>query len=231
MENQTDEIRNQVMQGNSAKVLDGIAANSVDLAITDPPYLVNYRDSLGRSVANDANADGVLPVFPELYRVMKPNSLVICFAGWTALDAFTSSWRDAGFQIVGHIVWAKDYASSSRQTAFHHESAYVLVKGRPAPPRVPLPDVQEWVYSGNRLHPTEKAVEIIKPLIETFSKPGDLVLDPFLGSGTTAVAAALMGRDYLGIELEERYCDLAQRRLAGAERFRSRRQSFQRRAA
>lgn len=231
MENQTSEIRNQIIQGNSADVLKDIESGSVDLAITDPPYLVNYRDSHGRSVANDTNADGVLPTFPEIYRVMKPNSLAICFAGWTALDVFTSAWRDAGFQIVGHIVWAKNYASSSRQTAFHHESAYVLAKGRPKAPAVPLPDVQEWVYSGNKLHPTEKAVEIIKPLIETFSKRGDLVLDPFLGSGTTAVAAALAGRDYLGVELEKPYCELALRRVAGASRFHSRQQSMRKRAA
>ncbi|MBO6675268.1 MAG: DNA methylase [Rhizobiales bacterium] len=231
MENQTRDVRNQIIQGNSAEVLKEVKAGSIDVAITDPPYLVNYRDSHGRTVANDANAEGVLPTFPELYRVMKPNSLVICFAGWTALDAFTTAWREVGFQIVGHIVWAKDYASSSRQTAFHHESAYVLAKGRPKKPTVPLPDVQEWVYSGNKLHPTEKAVEIIKPLVETFSKPGDLVLDPFLGSGTTAVAASLMGRDYLGIELEERYCQLARKRLKGVERFRSRGSVQSKRAA
>ena len=231
MNNQTRETRNRIIQGNSAEVLKGLRPGSVDLAITDPPYLVNYRDSRGRTVANDANADGVLPTFPELYRVMKPNSLAICFAGWTALDAFTTAWREAGFQIVGHIVWAKDYASSSRQTAFHHESAYVLAKGRPKKPAAPLPDIQDWVCSGNRLHPTEKAVEIIKPLIETFSNPGDLLLDPFLGSGTTAVAAALMGRDYLGIELERRYCDLARKRLKGVQRFRSRQSVQGKRAA
>ena len=86
-------------------------------------------------------------------------------------------------------------------------------------PQSPLPDVMDWVYSGNRSHPTEKAVEIITPLVERFSRPGGLVLDPFLGSGTTAVAAALAGRGYIGVELEERYCTLARNRLSGVERF------------
>jgi len=54
-------------------------------------------------------------------------------------------------------------------------------------------------------------------LIESFSQPGDLVIDPFLGSGTTAVAAALHDRRYIGIELEERYCQLAMRRLRVVE--------------
>lgn len=58
-------------------------------------------------------------------------------------------------------------------------------------------------------------MSVIEPLIKCFSKPGDLILDPFSGSGTTAVAAALNDRDYIGIELEHKYCDVAERRLAG----------------
>jgi site-specific DNA-methyltransferase (adenine-specific) len=100
-----------------------------------------------------------------------------------------------------------------------HEQAYVLAKGRPAFPDKPLDDVQPWQYTGNRAHPTEKAVSILVPLIESFSKPGDLVIDPFAGSGSTAVAAALADRRYCGIEIEESYCDLARKRLAGAQRY------------
>jgi site-specific DNA-methyltransferase (adenine-specific) len=79
--------------------------------------------------------------------------------------------------------------------------------------------VQPWQYSGNRAHPTEKAVGILKPLIRAFSQRGDLVLDPFSGSGSTAVAAALTGRRYLAIELEARYCAVAKRRLQGVARY------------
>lgn len=216
-------MTNNILCGDSRDRLTDLPDNSADLVITDPPYLVNYRDRDGRRVANDTNADAVLPVFDELYRVMKPNSLCICFCGWMALPEFSAAWAKAGFRIVGHIVWTKDYASSKGQTAYHHESAYVLAKGSPKRPAEPFADVQEWVYSGNRFHPTEKSVEIIAPLVRAFSKKGDIVLDPFLGSGTTAVAAALTGRRYVGIELEQRYCDLAQRRLQGVERFRQRR--------
>ena len=200
---------NKIYCGDAAEILKTIQGGSVDLVVTDPPYLVNYQDRTGRRVANDDNACGVLPVFDVLYRVLKPDSLCITFCGWTALADFTTTWKNAGFRIVGHIVWRKPYASSAGQTAYHHESAYVLAKGRPKKPEVPFPDVQDWVYSGNKLHPTEKSVEIISPFIRAFSKPGDIVLDPFLGSGTTAVAAALNGRRYIGVELEQNYCDLA----------------------
>jgi DNA modification methylase len=94
-----------------------------------------------------------------------------------------------------------------------------LAKGRPKLPENPLPDVRPWEYTGNVAHPTEKAISVIKPLVEEFSPPQGIVLDSFAGSGSTLVAAALAGRRYLGIELEEKYCQLARRRLVGVERF------------
>jgi hypothetical protein len=119
---------------------------------------------------------------------------------------------------VGHIVWAKDYASRTRYVHYRHEQAYVLAKGSPKMPEQPIDDIQPWVYSGNQDHPTQKAVKILTPLIEAFSQPGQLVLDPFAGSGSTLVAAALNDRRYLGIELERDYCRVARERLANMQR-------------
>ena len=62
-------------------------------------------------------------------------------------------------------------------------------------------------------HPTQKALEVMKWCIASFSKPGDTILDPFLGSGTTAVAAKLLGRNYIGIEQDEEYVAMARERL------------------
>ncbi|HBY5242467.1 TPA: DNA methyltransferase, partial [Klebsiella pneumoniae] len=94
-----------------------------------------------------------------------------------------------------------------------HEGAYVLAKGRPVPPLKPLPDVLPFPYTGNALHPTQKPVEALQPLIESFSAPGAIVLDPFAGSGSTCVAAYRAGRRYIGIEM------LAQYHRAGTERL------------
>lgn len=212
-------ITDQIVCGDAIDELKKLEGECVDLVITDPPYLVNYKDRTGRKIANDTNAAGVLPAFGEIFRVLKPDSLCICFCGWTALDQFTSAWSAAGFHVAGHIVWTKPYASNKGQTAYHHESAYVLAKGFPKRPGEPLADVQEWTYSGNRAHPTEKSVNILTPLVRAFSMPGDLICDPFAGSGSTCVSAALAGRHYLGIELEEKYCRLSKARLAGVERY------------
>jgi hypothetical protein len=120
---------------------------------------------------------------------------------------------------AGHIVFSKTYASPQRFLRYSHESAYVLAKGRPALPANPLTDVLPWHYSGNHNHPTEKSVDTIKPIIEAFTKSGDVVLDPFAGSGSSLVAAALLRRQYIGIELEQNYCDNARRRIAGVTRY------------
>ncbi|MEM9388075.1 MAG: DNA methyltransferase [Pseudomonadota bacterium] len=204
---------NTIICGDAITILPSRASETVDLVVTDPPYLCNYRDRYDRAVRNDTEPNGVLPVFPELYRVLKLNSFCISFCGWSAMPRFATAWERSGFKIAGRIVWAKRYASSSHHTRYCHEAAYVLTKGKPRPPQDPIADIQHWTDTGNRLHPTQKAEEVIAPLITAFSQPGDVVLDPFLGSGTTAVAAANLGRRYLGIELEPGYCDIARQRL------------------
>jgi site-specific DNA-methyltransferase (adenine-specific) len=78
--------------------------------------------------------------------------------------------------------------------------------------------VLPWHYTGTYNHPTEKSVDTLMPIIEAFTKAGEVVLDPFAGSGSSLVAAALLRRQYVGIELEEKYCDHARRRLAGVTR-------------
>jgi adenine-specific DNA-methyltransferase len=218
------ETMNRIIHGDCTEVLKTLPGESVDFVLTDPPYFVRYKDRSGRSVQNDSNDDTakVLSAFPEIYRVLKPDALCVSFYGYRAVDAFMTSWKRAGFTPVGHIVWRKDYASSTRFVKCCHEAAYILAKGRPAIPREPLDDVQPWAYSGNRSHPTEKDVRVLKPVIQAFTQPGAVVLDPFSGSGSTSVAAALSKRRYIGIELEQKYCQLAEKRLAGVARHMAR---------
>lgn len=211
----TETFRNQILCGEAGQILSHFPENSIDLVITDPPYLINYTDRSGRTLANDDNPDAVLSVYREISRVLKSDRYCITFYGWSSIAQFSQAWQDAGLRVLGHLVWPKNYISRNGHVGYSHESAYLLAKGRPALPVYPLPDVQRWKYSGNKSHPTQKDISIIAPLIKSYSQTGDLVLDPFAGSGTTAVAAALNGRDYIGIELEHRYCDLAERRLAG----------------
>lgn len=216
-------LTQQVIQGDCKEVLRTLPNESVDLVLTDPPYFVRYKDRSGRSIANDSDPGSVLGAFHDIYRVLKPDTFCISFYGWNTVAAFCGAWRQAGFSTVGHIVWHKSYSSRRGFLNARHEQAYLLVKGHPVKPAQPLDDVQPWEYSGNVVHPTEKAVSVLQPLIRSFSRPGDIVLDPFCGSGSTLVAAALLERRYVGIELETKYVQLSRRRLAGVERARSRR--------
>jgi len=215
---------NRIIHGDCTEVLKTIPADSVDFVLTDPPYFVDYRPRNGQIVVNDRKEDApkIISAFDDIYRVMKQHSICVSFYGWLTIDIFMPAWKAAGFTPVGHIVWKKEYASSTRYFRQTHEQAYVLAKGRPSKPAQPIADVQPWEYTGNRAHPTEKAVSILTPLIQTFTQPGNLVLDPFSGSGSTSVAAALAKRRYIGIELEQKYCQLAEKRLAGVARHMAR---------
>jgi len=212
-----------VIHGDCLQVLPTLPAQSVDFVLTDPPYLVRYQDRSGRSIANDDRSSQVLDAFADLYRVLKPDTFCVSFYGWNSVAASVDAWHRAGFRAVGHLVWHKQYASRRGFLCARHEQAYLLVKGRPAQPRDPLDDVRPWQYTGNVRQPTEKAVTILTPLVQSFCPRGGTVLDPFAGSGSTLVAAALTGRRGLGIELDERYVACARRRLAGVVRFNDRR--------
>jgi len=207
---------NRIIQGDCISVMQSLPAASVDFILTDPPYLVRYRDRAGRSIANDDRSDWLEPAFAEMARLLKPGGLCISFYGWNQVDRFVRAWRAAELRLVGHLVFAKSYASSARFLRHQHEQAYLLAKGHPPLPHRPIGDVRGFTYAGNRLHPTQKPVEPLAELIAAFTKPGDLVLDPFCGSGSTLVAAKSLGRRYLGIELDAGHRWTAAMRLACA---------------
>jgi adenine-specific DNA-methyltransferase len=148
-----------------------------------------------------------------MHCVLADDSFCVSFYGWAALDHYVPAIYGTGFRVVGHLTFPKTYASSSGFLRCQHESAYLLAKGRPPKPERPISDVRGWKYSENKHHPSEKSVSTLLPLIEEFSQPGGLVLDPFCSSASTLLAAKSLGRSYLGIELDPKYHVIAIRRL------------------
>lgn len=212
-DNTTSSDRNDILQGDCITLLPSLETSSIDCILTDPPYLVDYKDRSGRSIVNDDNDAWVSPLFDEAYRVLKEGSFCITFCALPSLVAFMASAQASGFRAVGQLLWPKRYASSKYHLAFQHEQALVFVKGKPAKPKQALPTVQKWHYTGNELHPTQKHTAILHPLIEHFTEKGDLILDPFCGSGSTAVAAQQLQRNCIGMELNASYVKTALHRL------------------
>jgi site-specific DNA-methyltransferase (adenine-specific) len=204
---------NSVLNGDCLEILPEIASRSVNFILTDPPYIVRYRSRDGRTVMNDDNDKWLAPAFAEMYRVLQRDSYCVSFYGWPHADRFMQAFRAAGFNIVGHFVFPKRYTSTTRYVRYQHECAYLLAKGFPTKPENTIGDVLDWTYSGNKLHPTQKPISALLPLVETFSKPDGIVLDPFAGSGSSLMAAKMLGRKYLGIEMDSTYHSIACTRL------------------
>lgn len=204
-----------VLHGDCVDLMRQMPAQTVDFILTDPPYIATYRSRDGRTIQNDTDDRWLKPSFAEMYRVLRQNRFCVCFYGWPKADKFLTAWRAAGFRPVGHLVFRKSYASATRFVRYYHEQAYLLAKGEPPPPDEPIPDVINMPYTGNRIHPTQKSVSALLPLVRSFSSEGNLVLDPFCGSGSTLLAARLLHRRYLGIEIDPSYHELARRRLQG----------------
>jgi adenine-specific DNA-methyltransferase len=189
----------------------------IDLVVTDPPYGVSWKSNRRKVkhelIKDDDNVDWVLPVFTEIYRVMKDDSVCFSFYGWPDADVFVSSWKKVGLVPKSHIVFKKNNMGLGWFTRGQHESGYLLTKGNPPKPQVAMSDVQDWIGTGNNLHPTQKPVDVIAKIIGSFSKEGDLVFDPFMGSATTAVASKMLKRNYIGCEISKEYCDIAESRI------------------
>jgi len=210
-----EEFVNNIIHGDCTKVMKAMPPESIDLIVTDPPYLVSYTSRDGKSFLNDDPRDSwwVKPASAEMYRLLKPGGFLISFYGVFQVEKFMTAWKAAGFRPVGHFVFVKKYASSEYFTKMRHENAYLLAKQHPPLQVMPPEDVREWRYTGNTLHPTEKDPVMLAELIQSYSRVGNIVLDPFCGSGSTLVAAKALGRMYIGIELDATYAEAARQRI------------------
>jgi site-specific DNA-methyltransferase (adenine-specific) len=208
-------FKNTIIHADCIKALPMLPRNSIDLVITDPPYVRNYVGWDGRAVRNDDNFAWLKPAFAELYRVLRDDTFCVCFYGWAHAEKFTAAFCAAGFRIAGHLTFPKPYVSGKRYLAYQHESAYLLINGHPNLPEWAPSDVIEWTdYPRNELHLTQKPLSVLTPLLEAFSQKGQTVVDPFAGSGSTLIAARDLSHDFIGIELDPQYHAIAKQRLA-----------------
>lgn len=206
-----------IYHGDCREVLRHLPADSVDAVLTDPPYLVSYRGRWGSEwgvIEGDTEPGWIAPAFVEIWRVLKPDSLCFSFYGWPHADTFLGAWKLIGFRPVSQVVCVKDVMGLGHYTRSQHESAYLLAKGNPRRRGTALSDVFGWERDVPLLHPNQKPLGTIRRLTLAYTVEDSLIVDPFMGSGTTLVAARSLQRRAIGIEIEERYCEVAARRLA-----------------
>ena len=187
----------------------------VDLVLTDPPYGVTYSSNhnLGRGTTPITN-DGTR-VSLKLYRAVIPLLRTNHLLWFTRWDAWPDVWEliAAQFPLRGLLVWDKD--DPGMGDLAHWGPSYELIASAGAGRCQGSRDQSVLHYTkvgAERLHPAEKPLELVNYLIEKLS--AQTILDPFMGSGTTLRAAKDLGRYAIGIEIEEKYCEIAAKRMS-----------------
>lgn len=208
-----------IYHGDRRGVLPSLPAESVDFTCTDAPYGVSFRGRWDRKhepIAGDGDLAWIEPVFREVWRLMKADTLGVFFYGWPHSDTFLAAWKAVGFRPVSHLCFVKRVPGLGRFTRNRHATAFLLAKGHPSPPTKAISDTLDWQRDEDALHPNQKPLGAIMQLLGTYAPEGGLVLDPFMGSGTTLRAAKDLGLSAVGIEIEEDWCERAARRMAQA---------------
>lgn len=213
--------------GDCSELLDALPDGIIDLALTDPPYGIGYRSNRRRDGAHrqpikgDESLAAVARSARRLHRVLKPDSALFMFADRNRQDAVARILERAGFLVKNRIIWDKGVhtAGDCRGAfGFRYEVLFLAAKGRPLIRGKRHADI--WRFPrvpGQRIvHQNQKPVPLLVQAIESMSDPGALVLDPFMGSGSTGEACAQTGRRFLGCEIDRRYFDPACERLRGS---------------
>lgn len=225
--------------------LEDIPAGTVGMLLTDPPYSTGglYRgDRSGNTSAkyqqSDAekkpefygdNRDERSFVFwstmwmTQVWRALEPGASAIVFTDWRQWANTADAMQVAGFVFRGSVVWHKPNPRP-QPNSFRNECEYALWFTKGAIDRTPVTGAKYLrghfeiapPESNKRIHSTQKPLELIKALME-IAPEECIVLDPFMGSGTTAVAAIETGRHFIGYELSPEYCALANERVARAK--------------
>lgn len=213
------------------KVLKEIKDNSIDLIVTDPPYPVisggkpkEKGQPGGMLSKNDGKIfehNDIKPEdwFPELYRILKDGSHCYVMTNTLNLEKYLTLARTSGFQLHNLLIWEKNNVTPNRWYMKNCEYVLFLRKGKAKAINNLGSKTVHQVDNiiGNKEHPTEKPVDLMKLYIENSSNEGDLVLDPFMGAGSTGVAATETNRKFIGIELDKKYFDIAKKRIKDAE--------------
>ena len=216
----------KLLHGDCLERMKEIPDKSIDLIVTDPPYLINYKTNRRKDkthkfcteINGDNDEELIRNYMAECFRILKDNSAMYCFCSAKTLNTFTSISKSSGFKLKNTIIWVKNsWTAGDLKAQFgqQYEPLLLLNKGRKEFTGKRLTDV--WMFnrvSGKSLvHQNQKPVGLIEQCILKHSNEGDVVFDGFLGSGTTGVACINTKRNFIGIEKDDKYFEIAKKRI------------------
>jgi site-specific DNA-methyltransferase (adenine-specific) len=216
----------RVYCGDAVEALRALANESVDLVITDPPYeslekhrAVGTTTRLKRSKASSNDWFEIFPntrfeeLFTEVYRVLRNNSHFYLYCDQETMFVAKPLAEKAGFKFWKPLVWEKVTIGMGYHYRARYEFILFFEKGKRKLNNLGTPDVITCSRVRNG-YPTEKPVAVSEILIQQSSSPGELVVDPFMGSGSVGVAALQNGRRFWGVDLKAEAVAAAEQRLA-----------------
>jgi modification methylase len=235
-----DDFVNKIICGDCISIMKQMPDECLDLVVTSPPY--NLKNSTGNGMKggrggkwkNAALVNGYshhndnMPheeyvqwqrnCLSEMFRLIKSDGAIFYNHKWRVQSGILQDRQDiiSGFPVRQIIIWRRKGGINFNPGYFlpTYEVIYLIAKPKfkLAPRANAHGDIWEFTQEMNNIHPAPFPVALIDRIIS--STLAQLILDPFLGSGTTAVAASLLGRDYIGIELSPEYCKLSEERLS-----------------
>lgn len=230
---------NAVYRSHALNLLKSLPDQSVNIIITDPPYglggrVFDFPHKQYTAVNEEWDHEAPIDWMAECKRVLKPGGSVVCFCGRKSTFIFGAEALRLGWRIVNDITWYKPDAppnftgrmmteSTERALWFCPDGSnwtYNLDVAKRLNGGINFRDVWEFgVTRSERFHPTQKPLALMQRCIELFTRPGDIVVDPFCGSGTTLVAANGLGRRYIGGDLSLEYAGIACKRLRDSDPY------------
>jgi DNA modification methylase len=201
--------------------MDGIH-KKVKAVITDPPYMLNIKNDKAGKLnpwTNYCNSAYWYAAWMSKARnKLKDDGCMWTFLNWKSLITFQKAAHDIEWPIESLLVWDKEWIGPGGHKGLRPSYELVALFAMPgfAIKNRGIADVQrfKWTSKKPNGHPAEKPEKLIKWLIEISTEPGDTVLDMFMGSGTTGVAALACDRKFIGIEQDVKWFSVAEQRIA-----------------
>lgn len=236
-----DEIRDSFICGDIISEIKNFPDKCIDLVVTSPPY--NLKNSTGNGMKNGnggkwsgaalingySNYDDNMPYdeyiqwqrecLKEMMRVINNDGAIFYNHKWRVQNGLIQDRHEiiSGFPVRQIIIWKRKGGINFNPGYFlpTYEVIYLIAKQnfKLAPHANSYGDVWEFPQEMKNKHPAPFPVALVERIIS--STNAKLILDPFMGSGTTAVAAKSLGRDFIGIEISEEYCEISRERLSG----------------